>query len=373
MDRSMMRLALALAEQGAGHVSPNPMVGAVIVKDGRIIGQGYHMQYGGPHAEVNAVQSAQEDITGATVYVTLEPCSHHGKTPPCADMLIEKKVGRVVIGSDDPNPLVAGRGIRKLRDAGIEVVTGVLKEDCDRLNRVFFHYITEKRPFVVMKTAMTLDGKIADSTGYSRWITGEAARMDVQDLRKRLTGIMVGIGTVLTDDPQLTCRVDESCSPVRIIADSALRTPPGARVLDDQDTNQTIIACLAGADPQRKKALEEKGALVLVCREKDGRIDLEDLMQKLGERKIDSILLEGGSTLNDAALRAGIVQQVITYIAPKIVGGREAKTPVGGQGFPLSQAALLDDVTIELIGDDYRLSGMIRKPEGGDNGCSRES
>lgn len=361
MEQQMMRWAIELAQKGVGRVNPNPLVGAVIVKDGVVIGAGYHQQYGGPHAEVNAVNSAVRDITGATVYVTLEPCSHHGKTPPCADLLIEKKVGRVVIGSPDPNPLVAGRGAQKLRDAGIEVVENFLQEECDAINRVFFHFITTKKPYVVMKTAMSLDGKIAAPNGESKWITGEAARADVQQLRHRLAGIMVGINTVLVDDPQLTCRLENGVNPTRIIVDSRLRIPLTANVLKDQEANQTIIACVETADAEKIAALENLGASVVRCKALDGRVDLQDLIAKLGERKIDSILLEGGGTLNDSAVRQGIVQEVITYIAPKLIGGELSKTPVGGAGVAhLSDVAILTDLQCEKIGDDWKLTGYLR-------------
>lgn len=361
MEQQMMRRAIELAKKGTGWVNPNPLVGAVIVKDDVVIGSGYHQQYGGPHAEVNAVRSAVRDVEGATVYVTLEPCSHHGKTPPCADLLIEKKVGKVVIGSPDPNPLVAGRGAQKLRDAGIEVVEHFLQEECDAINRVFFHFITTKKPYVVMKTAMSLDGKIAAPNGESKWITSEAARADVQQLRHRLAGIMVGINTVLVDDPQLTCRLENGANPTRIIVDSNLRIPLTANVLKDQCSNQTIIACVEGADDEKAAALEAAGAAVIRCKELDSRVDLQDLMAKLGERKIDSILLEGGSTLNDSAVRQGIVQEVITYIAPKLIGGEQSKTPVGGAGVAhLSEAAILTGLQCEKIGDDWKLTGYLR-------------
>ena len=376
-DLLYMKKAIALAKRGEGHVSPNPMVGAVIVKDGQVLGQGYHQKYGGPHAEVNAVRDAGgKDLAGATVYVTLEPCSHYGKTPPCADLLIAQKVGRVVIGSDDPNPLVAGRGIQKLREHGIQADTHCLQKECDDLNRIFFHYITTKTPYVVLKTAMSLDGKIATAAGESRWITGENARADVQTLRHRLKGIMVGINTVLTDDPRLTCRREGGADPVRIIADSHLRTPLNANVLKDQEKNQTIIAALKDCDKKKKQALEDKGTLVLLCGERDGRLDLRDLMEQLGERKIDSILLEGGSTLNDAAVRQGIVKEVIAYIAPKLIGGKDAKTPVDGMGFQkLKDAVLLTDMRCEKIGEDLKITALVKEQSTEKEGlpCSRES
>ena len=361
MEEKWMRLAISLAKQGEGWVNPNPLVGAVIVKDGVLVGQGYHQRYGEPHAEVNAVRSAQCDLTGATVYVTLEPCSHYGKTPPCADLLIEKKVGRVVIGSRDPNPLVSGRGAQKLRDAGIEVVTDFLRAECDAMNRVFFHYITTKTPYVVMKTAMSLDGKIAAPNGESKWITGEAARQDVQHLRHRLAGIMVGVNTVLQDDPQLTCRLEYGANPTRIIVDSTLRIPLTAKVLQNQEVAPTILATTEKASPKQKKALEAMGVTVLVCKEREGRVDLSDLMARLGERKLDSILLEGGSTLNDSALRQGVVQEVITYIAPKLIGGAQSKTPVGGVGVAhLQDVSQVTGLQVQQIGEDWKFTGYLQ-------------
>ena len=363
MDEQWMAEALALAKKGVGFVNPNPLVGAVIVKDGVLVGQGYHEQYGGPHAEVNAVRSAACDLAGATVYVTLEPCSHFGKTPPCADLLIQQKVGRVVIGSMDPNPLVAGRGVQKLRETGIQVETGCLRQACDDLNRVFFHYITTKTPYVVLKTAMSLDGKIATAAGESQWITGEAARQDVQQLRHRLSGILVGINTVLADDPQLTCRLENGRNPIRIIADSHLRIPLTAHVLENQGKNPTIIAAVEGADREKQAALEERGAKVLRCKEREGHVDLADLMARLGQLQIDSILLEGGSAVNDSALRQGIVQEVVAYIAPKLIGGAAAKTPVGGAGFArLADAVELTALQCAQIGADWKLTGYVQQP-----------
>lgn len=366
MDTVFMRRAIELAKKGAGFVNPNPLVGAVIVKDGEIVGEGYHQQYGGPHAEVGAIRSAKCDLTGATVYVTLEPCSHFGKTPPCADLLVQNKVARVVIGSDDPNPLVAGRGIQKLQDGGIAVTTHFLKDECDDLNRIFFHYITTKTPYVVLKTAMSLDGKIAAPSGESKWITGELARQDVQQLRHKLSGIMVGVNTVLADDPFLTCRLEGGLTPIRIIVDSHLRTPLAAHVLENQNKNQTIFAAIESCNPEKKEKLERMGARVLLCKEQDGRVDLRHLMEKLGALHMDSILLEGGSTLNDSALRAGIVQEVVAYIAPKLIGGAKSKTPVGGTGVSLlSEAVELHDVTAEQIGEDWKLTGLVKESFGG--------
>ncbi len=361
-DTHYMQLALELAAKGRGTVAPNPMVGAVIVKDGRIIGAGYHEKFGEGHAEVNAFRSATEDVAGATIYVTLEPCSHYGKTPPCSDKIIEMKIGRVVIAALDPNPLVSGRGVKKLQAAGIEVVTGVLAEESSRLNEVFMKYIVAKEPFVVMKAAMSLDGKIATRTGESQWITGQAARERVHQLRSALSGIMVGVQTVITDDPQLTSRIPGGKNPLRIIVDSSLRIPLEAKVLQNQDSAKTIIATTEQADRNKAALLEEAGIELLTVPVKDGRTDLKALMRVLGERGIDSILLEGGATLNFAALQAGIVDKVQVYIAPKLIGGETAKTPVGGEGIEkLSQAFGVLDLKASAVGEDILLEGYISK------------
>lgn len=360
-DEQYMQKALQLAQKGEGYVAPNPMVGAVIVKNDRIIGRGYHEQYGGPHAEVNAIASAKEDVAGATMYVTLEPCSHYGKTPPCADLLIEKKLAKVVIGSLDPNPLVAGKGIQKLKEAGIEVVSGVLEKECNEVNRVFRHYITTKRPYVVMKTAMTLDGKIATATGESQWISGEESRKDVHRLRHKYTAIMVGVNTIVHDNARLTCRMEQGKNPVRIVVDSRLRIALSANVLKDQEHNQTILATTNQASPLAAHKLETFGAKVLYCSSKDDRVDLNDLMNQLGAMGIDSILLEGGAMLNDSALREGIVQEVITYVAPKIIGGAQALTPIAGIGVAhLQDAYQLEQMKATAIGEDIKISAYVR-------------
>lgn len=363
-DRQYMKRALELAEKGIGRTNPNPLVGAVIVKNGKIIGEGYHEKYGQAHAEVNAINRAVENVEGAVLYVNLEPCSHFGKTPPCADLIIEHKISRVVIGSLDPNPKVAGMGVEKLKNAGIHVEVGMLDEWCKRLNEVFLHYITTGTPYVVLKTAMSLDGKIATSSGESKWITGEPARSDVQRLRNQLTGIMVGVNTVIQDDPLLTCRMEGGRNPRRIIVDSRLRIPDTSQVLQNQQDNPTIIATIEEAGlncPQRIRQLEKTGAEIVLCKSLKNKVDLEDLMEKLGQRKIDSILLEGGAALNDSALAQGIVQKVISYIAPMIIGGEESKTPVGGKGITaLNQAYKLTIDQVEPIGQDIKITAYRR-------------
>lgn len=359
MDEKYMRRAIELARKGEGHVNPNPLVGAVIVRDGEILAEGYHARYGDLHAERSAFANLKTDATEAEMYVTLEPCCHYGKQPPCTQAIIEHGIRKVYVGSDDPNALVAGKGIRQLQDAGISVETHVLKEECDALNDVFFHYITTKTPYVVMKYAMTMDGKIACHTGASKWVTGEEARAHVQRMRNKYTGIMVGVQTVLADDPLLTCRIAEGRDPIRIICDSSLRTPLDSQIVRTAGEVGTILAT-ATEDPARIAVYEEKGVQVLVTKKKDGRVDLTDLMKKLGERKVDSVLLEGGGTLNYSALQAGIVQHVQAYIAPKLFGGDQGFTPVRGIGVDTpDQAWILKDRKLTSLGEDILMEADV--------------
>lgn len=361
MDQKYMLRAIELAKKGIGRVNPNPLVGAVIVKDGKIIGEGYHVRYGELHAERHAFANLAEDAKGATMYVTLEPCCHYGKQPPCTQAIIEHGIKKVYVGSDDPNELVAGKGIQILRDAGVEVVTQFMKEECDAINPVFFHYITTKMPYVVMKYAMTMDGKIACDTGKSQWITGEKAREQVQETRNVLTGIMVGVQTVLNDDPSLTCRIPNGRNPVRIVCDSKLRIPMECKLVQTADEVATIVATVS-EDSKKRKALENAGVKVLVIKERDGRVDLQELMLRLGEEKIDSILLEGGGTLNQSALANGIVNHVQAYIAPKIFGGSGRYTPVSGIGVEEpDKAYFLTNQKIQQIGEDVLLEYDVAK------------
>lgn len=358
-DLTYMKLALTLAEKGIGWTSPNPMVGAVIVKDGRIIGQGYHQRRGQLHAERNALTSCSESPKGATMYVTLEPCCHHGKQPPCTDAILEAGITRVVVGSPDPNPLVAGKGIRILKEHGVSVTQFVLEEECRALNQVFFHYIRTKRPYVTMKYAMTLDGKIATCTGASKWITGEAARNHVQKQRHRNRAIMVGIGTVLADDPLLTCRIEGGRSPIRIVCDSQLRTPLSSQLVTTALSFPTILATCC-SDQSRKEPYEKKGCKILTIPEQNGRVNLTALMEALGAIEIDSLLLEGGAALHWSALESGIVQKALVYIAPKIFGGDFAQSPVGGTGvFQPHQAFPLKAGTITRLGEDFLIESEV--------------
>ena len=373
-DQEYMLRAIQLAQKGEGWTNPNPMVGAVIVKDGRIIGEGYHKKYGELHAERNAIASLTESAEGAVLYVTLEPCCHHGKTPPCTEAILEQKIQKVVIGSRDPNPKVSGKGIKMLQEAGIEVIEDFMREECDRLNPVFFHYITTKTPYVVMKYAMTLDGKIATKTGASKWITGEAARAEVQHMRHRYMGIMAGIGTVLADDPMLNVRVEGWKSPIRILCDSGLRIPLDGQIVKSAGKYRTIVAYADSENTEAKrKRLHEMGVETICCPDENNQVDLKKLMKYLGEEGIDSILLEGGGTLNDSALRAGIVQEVQAFIAPKLFGGMNSKTPVEGIGvrFP-SEAVKLKCTDICQIGEDIRITCQVCGKEQ-EESCLQES
>lgn len=351
-----MQRAIALAKQGSGFVNPNPLVGAVIVKNGRIIGEGYHEKYGTPHAERNALAHCTEDPSGAEMYVTLEPCCHYGKNPPCTEAVIASGIRTVYVGSDDPNPLVAGKGLQMLRDAGITVHTGICKAACDRINRIFFHYITTGTPYCILKTAMTADGKTATRTGRSQWITNELSRANVHETRKRCAAILCGIGTVLADNPMLNCRTDNPSDPVRVICDSHLRIPAESRIVQTAREIPTYIAA-CDADADKAAALENAGVhVIMLPADADGHTDLRALMQTLGQMKLDSVLIEGGAGIHEAALRAGIVQAVQIYIAPMFFGGRDAKTAVGGTGIAeIADAYRLSEPEITRFGSDILL------------------
>lgn len=357
MDREYMLRAIELAKKGKGFTNPNPLVGAVIVKDGRIIGEGYHAKYGELHAERNAIASLKESAEGAVIYVTLEPCCHYGKTPPCTEAIIENKIAKVVIGSRDPNPKVAGKGVKALEAAGIEVVCDYMREECDRLNPVFFYYIQTGLPYVTLKYAMTADGKTATKTGASKWITGESAREYVQILRSENTGIMAGIGTVLADDPMLNVRIEGKRNPVRIICDSALRIPVESKLCKSAGEYPLVVAYTEADDDKLKKLTDMGVTLIKVNKDKDGRgVNLNELMTRLGQMKIDSILVEGGATLNESALKAGIVKEIKAFIAPKIFGG-SALTAVEGCGVCEPGEAYSFKVNdVRMIGEDVLIS-----------------
>lgn len=363
-DMFYMKKALDLSLKGIGKTSPNPLVGAIIVKDGKIIGEGYHEYFGGPHAEVNAINNAHEDVEGSTIYVTLEPCSHYGKTPPCADLLVEKKIARAVVAMIDPNPKVAGKGISILMQNGIEVVTGVLEAEAQKINEIFLKFIREKKPFCILKTAMTLDGKIATSTGESMWITNEKSRHYVHELRNRVSGIMVGVNTIIKDDPSLTTRLKNGgTDATRIIVDSSLRIPPDSKVLSIDSDKKTIIATTDRADKQKIEILKKfKNVQVVITPEFDSKVDLSYLFDWLGSEGIDSVLVEGGSTLNFSIIERKLADKVVAFIAPKIIGGDEAKTPVGGKGFEhLKDAVSLKNLKISHFDDDIMIEAYVRK------------
>lgn len=358
-----MRRAMELAQRGEGAVNPNPLVGAVIVRDGRVIAEGWHERWGGLHAERNALKNCTEPTRGATMYVTLEPCCHYGKTPPCTEAVIAAGIGRVVVGLQDPNPLVAGRGIALLEQAGIRVESGLLEEELRWQNRIFLKYIRERRPWVLLKAAMTLDGKIAAHTGDSRWVTGEAARRRVHEMRRRHMAILAGIGTVETDDPLLNCRLEgEPRQPVRIVADSSARISLGSQLVRTAGECRTVVAHTDRADAAKLELLRAAGVETWRCEERDGRLSVADLLRTAGESGLDSLLLEGGGTLNESFLRGGFVDEAAFFIAPKFVGGRSAKTPVEGEGLVrMADAVELERVTVERIGRDILITGKVRE------------
>ena len=379
-DIEYMQRAIALAKKGAGFVNPNPMVGCVVVKDNEIIAEGYHEYYGGLHAERNALTHTTADCKDATLYVTLEPCCHHGKTPPCTDIIIEKGIKKVVVGLLDPNPLVSGKGISILQNAGIEVVTGVEVDKIKELNKVFLKYIKTKRPYVILKTAMTLDGKIASYTGDSKWITNDKSRQLVHKLRSEMMGIVAGIGTVKADNPMLNCRLEGQQTtdnrqqsvrqPIRIIVDTKASISLDSNIVKTANEYRTILAVgqqsTVNSQQSKINELESFNVEILQCEEKDGRVDINDLMIKLGEKGIDSLLLEGGSCLNAAFLEAGCVDEVYAFIAPKIIGGEHSKSPIGGKGIELMKDAItFDKVEIEQIENDILIKCKIMSTDNG--------
>ncbi|WP_422485443.1 bifunctional diaminohydroxyphosphoribosylaminopyrimidine deaminase/5-amino-6-(5-phosphoribosylamino)uracil reductase RibD [Gudongella sp. DL1XJH-153] len=360
MDEKYMEYALELAEKGSGFTNPNPLVGAVIVKDGRIVGEGYHQYYGGPHAEVNAFHNAREDVKGATMYVTLEPCSHYGKTPPCVDAIIKRGIKKVVIGMEDPNPLVSGRGVKILQKNGIEVITGLLEDKCRVQNEIFIKYITTKKPFCIFKSAMTLDGKISTRTGDSRWVSGEESRKHVHRLRQRVAGILVGVGTAIADDPMLTTRLEgqETKNPIRIIVDSKGKLPINSKIVETSGEVRTILVTTDLSPKDKLEALADKGLEIMKSPVKEGRVDIPLTLSRLGEMGIDSILVEGGSTIGYSFLEEGMIDKVLFFIAPKLIGGDESKTPLGGKGINLMKDAInLENIEIRMFGEDILVTG----------------
>lgn len=361
-DEKYMRLAMQLAGNAIGRTSPNPLVGAVIVKDNRVVGCGWHRKAGTPHAEVHALNQAGELAQGADVYVTLEPCAHYGKTPPCAKALVEAKVKNVYGGLLDVNPKVAGKGFKILEDAGIHVEYGFLQDELRKQNEVFFKWIEHKKPFVVLKAAMTLDGKIATATGQSKWITNETSRAYGYKLRDIYDGIMVGINTVIEDNPMLTARVDGGKNPIRIVVDSSLRIDINANVVQDKSA-KTIVATTDKADKDKILKLQAQDVdVIVVDKDENDKVDIEKLLDILGQQNICSILVEGGATLSGSFVAKKLVDKVYFFIAPKIIGGKEAKTPVAGTGIlNLQEALTLKDIQIEKLEEDILIIGRVDK------------
>jgi len=384
-DETYMLEALRLAARARCRTHPNPMVGCIIVRDGQVVGTGYHHRAGEPHAEVLALREAGNAARGATVYVTLEPCAHYGRTPPCADALIRAGVARVVAAMADPDPRVAGRGLQRLKDAGIRTECGLLEEEARTLNRAYLKLKATGRPLVILKWAMTLDGKIACTSGDSRWVTGEVARSHVHQIRDQVDAILVGVGTALRDDPELTARPSRPGplpgwaggldpgpdpdwrprDPLRIVLDSAARLPLEARLLspalqDRPSPNRTLVAVTHRAKPEKRRALEEKGAEVLVLPEQKEGVALEPLLEELGRRGIGTLLVEGGSQVHGSFLARGLADYVMVYVAPKLVGGAGAPGPVGGIGLQrMADAWRIGDVKVTQLGADWLLEGAL--------------
>ncbi len=367
-DEKYMRRALSLARKGLGRTSPNPMVGAVLVRAGRAVGEGYHHRAGEPHAEVLALRMAGKKARGATLYLNLEPCNHFGRTPPCTEAVLKAGVKRVVVGMKDPNPLVAGRGIKRLRKAGVVVDVGVLEEACRELNAPFSKYITQGKPYVTLKAALTLDGKIATGSGDSRWISSAASRNYVHALRRNIDAILVGIGTVLKDDPLLTARPEGktvSKQPLRIVADSRLRISLHSQILRTASRYPTLIATTAAAPPGKIRRIQAtKAAVWVLPKDPQGKVNLARLLKELGRQGIVSLLLEGGAGLNASALQSRLVDRILFFVSPKIVGGVKAPGAVGGQGVSrLRDAWLVDRLQARRIGPDLVIEGLLKGKE----------
>ncbi len=361
-DRNFMEHALKLAARARGCTSPNPMVGAVIVQNGEIVGEGYHRKAGDAHAEIHALNQVKGLAQGATMYVTLEPCCHWGRTPPCTEAVIRAKLANVLIAMKDPNPQVAGNGIRQLEEAGIPVQVGLCESESRQLNEVFIKYITTQRPFVILKSAISLDGKIATASGESQWITSEASRQKGHEVRAQVDAILVGIGTVLQDNPSLTTRLSDRKNedPIRVIVDSHGRTPLGAKVFNPDSNAGTLIAVTEKAPIEKIEALKTAGADVLILQTQEGRVCLSALMRELGRREITSVLIEGGGEINAAALQAGIVDKLMFFIAPKLIGGKDAPGPISGAGIAhLAETFELRNTKISQIGADFLIEGYL--------------
>ena len=358
-DERWMKRALYLAEKGRGRTSPNPMVGAVLVKDGRVVGEGHHIKAGEAHAEILALRQAGEEAKGATLYLNLEPCTHYGRTPPCAPAVIEAGVRRVVIGMEDPNPLVRGKGLESLRSAGLNVQIGVLENPCRRLNEAFCKYIVKKEPFVILKAAATLDGKIAAREGDSKWISGEGSRRLVHRLRNQVDGIVVGIGTIVKDDPMLTARIKGGKDPDRVILDSRLRIPENAKVIQISPW-KTIVATTELAPEDKRVRLEKKGVRILVLDSEEGRVSLKTCLSRLGEMEMVTVMVEGGSQVNGAFLDEGLIDKILLFLSPKLIGDHQAIGIFGGKGVAsIKEAISLNEFRVRRIGGDLLLEGYL--------------
>ncbi len=354
-----MRLALALARRGEGRTAPNPPVGALLVRDGKIVGEGYHPAAGQPHAEIYALRQAGKLAHGADLYVTLEPCSHHGRTGPCAEAVIAAGVQRVFIGCGDPNPLVNGRGVALLQKAGITVETSLLEPECRRLLAPFVRHLQKKLPFVILKAATTLDGATATCSGESQWISGEASRHHVHELRDRVDAIMVGSGTMLRDNPRLTSRIEGGRDPLRVVIDSSLKTPLDAAMISQSSDAVTVIATAVSPDHPKVAPLRQQGVEILFSPAADGSVDLLRVMQELGKKNVMTLLLEGGATLNAAMLRAGLVQRAMIFVAPLLLGGA-GKGIFAGEGVSrLAQALRLRDLRFQPFEGDLLIEGEV--------------
>lgn len=360
-DARFMRRALDLAERARGLTSPNPMVGAVVVRDGAIVGEGFHRRAGAAHAEVEALDAAGPRARGATLYVTLEPCVHHGRTPPCAPRVLAAGLARVVVGLRDPNPCVAGGGLAALRAAGLELTVGVLAGEAERQNRVFLTAMRAGRPHVTLKVAMTLDGKVADIRGASRWITGEAARAEGHRLRRESDAVLVGVGTVLADDPELTVRAGDPWprEPYRVVLDSEARTPPAARLIGAGSPDRALILVTERAPAARRQALAAAGATVVTCPGHGGRVELAAALGELAAREARGVLVEGGAEVHGAFLVAGLVDRVVAFVAPRLLGGRTARPALAGEGLDLARALRLGPLAARGVGDDLCIEADV--------------
>jgi diaminohydroxyphosphoribosylaminopyrimidine deaminase/5-amino-6-(5-phosphoribosylamino)uracil reductase len=363
-DERFMSLALDLALRGRGLTSPNPLVGAVVVRDGAVVGQGYHRRAGEAHAEVEAVREAGRRAHGATLYVTLEPCNHHGRTPPCVDAVLTAGVRRVVVAVADPNPRVIGGGASALRDAGVEVRVGCLEADARAANRIFFTAMERGRPHVTLKWAMTLDGKIAAFDRGARWITGEAAREEAHRLRSFSDAVVIGIGTALADDPALDVRLPTKWprEPLRVVVDSRARLPAAARLIGAGSPSRVVVAVADAAPDDRVARLVSRGVTVLACKTDGGRVDVSDLAAQLYAMDVMGVLVEGGSALHASFIEARLVDRVAVFVAPKLIGGTTAPTAIGGRGLRLPDALRLDSPVARPVGDDWLIEGDVRVP-----------